>query len=66
LFGGVVMKTFGFGLLDPRTYIVPLFAALALFYLFYTADKKKFYPAMPYVSAGCFIALALIYLIQLF
>jgi len=65
LFAGVVMVHFGFGLLDPRTYIVPVFAMLGLLYLFWKSEKKKFYPAMPYVSAGCFIGLGLVYLFSL-
>ena len=65
LFSGVVMKTFNFGLLDPRLYVVPLFAGLGLMYLFVKGDKHKFYPAMPYVSAGCFIGLGIVYLLSL-
>jgi presenilin-like A22 family membrane protease len=65
LFAGVVMKVFGLGLLDPRTYIVPLFAALGLLYLFIKGEKKKFYPAMPYVTAGCLIGLGIVYLLML-
>ena len=58
---GVMMKTF------PET-IVPallviLGAALGLSYLFFFAEKKKFYPAMPYISAGIFIAIGISYLI---
>ncbi|MDI6737300.1 MAG: presenilin family intramembrane aspartyl protease [Nanoarchaeota archaeon] len=53
LFAGAVMKQFGFGLLDFRTFIVPLFAAVSLLLLFLFASNKKFYPAMPYISAGC-------------
>jgi len=64
LFAGVVMMQFGFGLFDIRTYIVPIFAAISLLLLFLFADKKKYYPAMPYISAGCFLGLGLVYLIQ--
>ena len=35
--------------------IVSLFAALGLFLLFYFSKKDKFYPAMPFLSAGAFI-----------
>lgn len=35
--------------------IIPLFAAVALFLLFIKSKKGKFYPAMPYISVGCFV-----------
>ena len=58
---GVMMKTF------PETIIPALLvifgAALGLSYLFFFAEKKKFYPAMPYISAGIFIGIGLSYLI---
>jgi len=58
---GVMMKTF------PETIIPALLvifgAALGLSYLFFFAEKKKFYPAMPYISAGIFLAIGLSYLI---
>ncbi len=57
---GVMMKTF------PETIIpallVILGAALGLSFLFFFAEKKKYYPAMPYISAGIFIAIGLSYL----
>ncbi|MBN2420743.1 hypothetical protein JXB27_00530 [Candidatus Woesearchaeota archaeon] len=34
--------------------VIPLFTTLALGWLLYKADKDKFYPAMPFISAGCF------------
>jgi len=58
---GVMLKTF------PETIIpallVILGAALGLAYLFVFAKKKKFYPAMPFISAGIFIAIGISYLI---
>ena len=36
--------------------IVSLFAALALFLLFLYSKKKKFYPAMPFVTTGCVVS----------
>jgi len=58
---GVMMKTF------PETIIPALLvifgAVLGLSYLFFFAKKKKFYPAMPFISAGIFIAIGLSYLI---
>jgi len=58
---GVMMKTF------PETIIPALLviagAALGLSYLFFFAKKKKFYPAMPFISAGIFLAIGISYLI---
>ncbi|HII14868.1 MAG TPA: hypothetical protein HA362_00990 [Nanoarchaeota archaeon] len=53
LFAGVVMRQFGFGLFDYRVFIIPVFAAISLMLLFLLANNRKFYPAMPYISAGC-------------
>ena len=44
---------------------VILLATLALLYLFAFAKKKKFYPAMPYISTGIFIGMIVGYLISL-
>lgn len=51
LFSGVILKLYGF----LPALVISFFAALALFFLFVIAEKKKFYPAMPFVSAGCFL-----------
>lgn len=58
IFAGAVMKSLmlnesiliGF----LKTLIIPLFAATALFILLLKGDKNKYYPAMPFISAGCF------------
>ncbi|MCG2719089.1 MAG: hypothetical protein L6408_09700 [Nanoarchaeota archaeon] len=55
LFARVVMKSYGFTAL-----IISFFAALSLLYLFWVADKKKFYPAMPFITAGCFLGYAVL------
>jgi len=56
---GVMLKTFGF--------MFALFviggATLGLSYLFFFAKKKKFYPAMPFITAGIFAGMILSYLI---
>jgi presenilin-like A22 family membrane protease len=39
--------------------LVSAFAALGLLCLFIKAEKGEFYPAMPFISAGCFIGMAL-------
>ena len=58
---GVMMKTFPETIIPAILVIVG--AALGLGYIFFFAKKKKFYPAMPYISAGIFIAIGLSYLI---
>ncbi len=50
LFVGVVLKSTG--VLDA--FLVILFAAIALLLLFFYSKKNKFYPAMPYLTVGCF------------
>ena len=56
---GVMLKTFG--LLSAIFVITG--AALGLGYLFFLAKKKKFYPAMPFITSGIFIAMILAWLI---
>jgi presenilin-like A22 family membrane protease len=56
---GVVMKTLGF---LPAIFVI-FGATLGVGYLFLFSQKKKFYPAMPFISAGIFIAMILSYLI---
>jgi presenilin-like A22 family membrane protease len=63
LFAGVAMLQYDLGLLDWRTYLIPLFVGLMLFALFVKGDKKKFYPAMPYITLGCFLGLGLLLLV---
>ncbi|MFH0752316.1 MAG: presenilin family intramembrane aspartyl protease [archaeon] len=65
LFAGVVMKEFSFNWLSLGAMIVPLCTSGALFYLFYKGKDKKFYPAMPYITAGAFIGLGIVSLINI-
>jgi presenilin-like A22 family membrane protease len=51
LFAGVLLKTSGF--LDAS--LIAIFSAIALFVLLTMSKKNKFYPAMPFISAGCFL-----------
>ena len=60
IFAGVVMKELGIW----QSMIIPFFALVGLAFLLWRSDEKKFYPAMPFIGAGCFIGLGLIYLIQ--
>lgn len=59
LFSGVILKIFGF----IPALIASLSAAVALFLLFLFADKKKFYPAMPFVTLGCLVGYFIVYLL---
>jgi len=58
IFSGIVLHALGF----IPALLISLGAVLGLGYLFYNSEKGRFYPAMPFISIGCFIALALIYL----
>lgn len=59
IFAGIVLKELGLW----QSLIIPFFAAAGLGLLFWKADSKKFYPAMPFISAGCFIGLGVVWLI---
>lgn len=59
ILAGVVLRTIG---LLPAL-IIAIGATIALGFLFYISEKGKFYPAMPFISAGCFVALAIAHLI---
>jgi len=50
---GVMLKQFG---LLPAIFVI-IGAALGLSYLLFFAEKKKFYPAMPFITAGIFLGL---------
>jgi presenilin-like A22 family membrane protease len=58
LFAGTALKTFG-----NIAYVIPLFTTAALYYLLTTGKKNKFYPAMPYLTVGCFLGLMAIIII---
>src|SRR3989344_2169185 len=60
MLAGVVLGQFGL----VSALIISIGATLALAGLFYISKKGKFYPAMPFISLGCFAALAIVYLIQ--
>lgn len=52
LFAGVVLKNSGF---IPILFVIPLFSALSLLGLLWFSQKGKFYPAMPFLTAGTFL-----------
>ena len=39
---------------------IPLFSGIALFLLLTKGQKDKFYPAMPFISLGCFVGYAIV------
>ncbi len=41
--------------------VISIITGIALFGLLYMAKKDKFYPAMPFVSIGCFVGYAVIF-----
>ncbi len=59
LFSGVILKTNDF----LSASIVILAVAIALTLLFILGKKDKFYPAMPYLTAGCFIGYLISFLV---
>jgi len=61
LFAGAILKDMGLW----QALIIPFFAAAGLGYLFLKSKEKKFYPAMPFISVGCFVGLGVIWLIGL-
>lgn len=63
LFAGVVMREMGMSFLSFKPFIIPLFAAASLLLLFMFGSDKKFYPAMPYITAGCLLGYLVVYLL---
>jgi len=58
MFAAVVMKDYGF-----YSLVISLFTTLALLILLIKSEKNRFYPAMPFISAGCFFGyLALLFI----
>jgi len=51
IFAGIAMKTVGF----VNALIIPILATLFLLGLLLYSQKGKFYPAMPFLSAACFL-----------
>lgn len=55
-FAGVVMKTFSY----LETLIIPVCVTISLFLLLTYGKANKFYPAMPYLTFGCFVGYGLV------
>ncbi len=58
LFASVVMNKFGYVSL-----IIPFVVSFSLLLLLYFGEKNKFYPAMPFLGAGCFIGYGFVLLV---
>ncbi|MBW3015008.1 hypothetical protein KY330_01160 [Candidatus Woesearchaeota archaeon] len=59
IFSGVILKSLLFQntmlVSVLKVLIITFTSAIALFVLFYKAEKNKFYPAMPFITIGCLI-----------
>lgn len=58
-FGGVILKQFGW----VESLVVSVVVTLALLLLLLASKKNRYYPAMPFLSAGCFAGYVLILLL---
>jgi presenilin-like A22 family membrane protease len=69
MFAGVVLKSLMISNLFIfaffKTLIVPLFAAIALLLLFVKGREDRFYPALPFLTAGCLVGYGVLFLINL-
>jgi presenilin-like A22 family membrane protease len=59
IFAGVILKEFGLW----QSLIIPFFALAGLVTLLLIGKPKKFYPAMPFISAGCLLGLGVVYIL---
>ena len=59
LFSGVILREFGLF----EAFITSIVISLALLILLFLGKKNKFYPAMPILTAGCFLGLLIIKLL---
>ncbi len=62
IFSGVVMKTSG-SYLPPL--VLTITSATALLVLLLFSKKDRFYPAMPFITAGCFLGYGLLFALGL-
>ncbi len=61
IFAGVVMKELGVW----QSLVIPFFALLGLGVLLWFSKEKKFYPAMPFIAAGCFLGWGMVAVIEI-
>jgi len=68
MFAGAVLKSLMIGSLFYiaffKTLIVPLFAGVALLLLFVKGREDRFYPALPFLTAGCLIGYGVLLLVN--
>jgi len=57
IFAGVILKQYG----TLSGYLIIPFTSLALLALLLFGKKNKFYPAIPFLTVGCFIGYAVVY-----
>jgi len=62
ILAGVILNTWGLA----AAFMISIGATLALSILFIYSQKGKFYPAMPFITVGCFLGLLAGYLIRTF
>lgn len=48
-----------------NSFLITIFATIALGFLLFFSKKDRFYPAMPFISAGCFLGLGMVFLINM-
>jgi|YelNatPaOPRAMG01_1025707.scaffolds.fasta_scaffold105837_2 presenilin-like A22 family membrane protease len=70
LFAGVVMDSmiqggFAKNLAFLYALIIPFIVTISLLLLLVFAKKDKFYPAMPFLTSGCFIGYAILWILHL-
>jgi len=66
IFAGVVMKGLfvaGVSFVFLKVMIIPIVTSIALLLLFIKGKKDTFYPAMPFLSAGCFLGYGILLLV---
>ena len=66
MFAGVVMKellSLNVEMAFLKVMIIPIATTIALSILFIKSEKNKFYPAMPFLTIGCFVGYGILLLI---
>lgn len=66
LFAASVLKEYALAGQAWLALLIPPFAALALFGLLVFGKQDRFYPAMPFISAGCLVGLVVVWLVRFF
>lgn len=65
LFAAAVLKEYAIIGQGWLALIIPPFAGLALLGLLTLGKQDRFYPAMPFITVGCFVGLAVVWIIRL-